>query len=561
MQQSLLFPGEASSYLTSERKGAVYTKPQVVDLLLDLSAYFSCRNLVDSVALEPAAGEGAFLVEMVRRVVASCRRQNRPLSDCRNSILAYEINAQSAQTARSAIVSALQSMSVPIGTAVDLANHWIRIGDFLCEASRLPVADYVFGNPPYVRLEDMPVKTIRFYRDLYPTMRGRADLYVAFFEASLRLLKPNGVCAFICADRWMRNQYGTELRRLVTSEFSVDLIVEMHDAGAFAVDVSAYPALTILRRAKQGRTVVARTRAAIEAIDMDALTSVVRAAAKGEAFTSSDGFSAAPIDGWFSGVAPWPCGSPKRLALLRRLETQFAPLESERHQIRVGIGVATGCDDVFITKDPTIVEHSRLLPLAMAMDIAPGRLQWSGHYLIDPWDREGLVKSKDYPRLQAYFAHHRDALSRRHTAQKNPQSWYRTIDRVNHSLLTKPKLYIHDITDRFNPVLDFGTTYPHHNLYFIQSDVWDLEVLGALLLSDMGQLFIDAYGVRMRGGYLRFQAQYLRRVRLPDRNSIMPDHIRQLVRAFRERDRQHATEVAHQLYHVDPVEMEAEGGY
>jgi adenine-specific DNA-methyltransferase len=50
-------------------------------------------------------------------------------------------------------------------------------------------------------------------------------------------------------------------------------------------------------------------------------------------------------------------------------------------------------------------------------------------------------------------------------------------------------------------VLDNGETYPHHNLYFIQSDDWDLEVLGGLLMSTIGQFFVESYGVRMRGGY------------------------------------------------------------
>ena len=64
-------------------------------------------------------------------------------------------------------------------------------------------------------------------------MRGRADLYVAFFEAALRQLREGGACAFICADRWMRNQYGAELRELVTSDFAVDVVIEMHNADAF----------------------------------------------------------------------------------------------------------------------------------------------------------------------------------------------------------------------------------------------------------------------------------------------------------------------------------------
>ena len=106
-------------------------------------------------------------------------------------------------------------------------------------------------------------------------------------------------------------------------------------------------------------------------------------------------------------------------------------------------------------------------------------------------------------------------LKKRHTAIKNAHAWYKTIDRVTHSLTEKPKLYIADIKNTLEPVLDNGETYPHHNLYFIQSDNWDLEVLGGLLMSAIGQFFVESYGVRMRGGYLRFQAQYLRRIRVP----------------------------------------------
>ena len=71
-----------------------------------------------------------------------------------------------------------------------------------------------------------------------------------------------------------------------------------------------------------------------------------------------------------------------------------------------------------------------------------------------------------------------------------------------------------------NPVLEPGGHYPHHNLYYIVSDKWDLEVLGGLLLSTIGQAFVEAYCVRMRGGTLRFQAQYLRQIRVPQPDSI-----------------------------------------
>ena len=37
----------------------------------------------------------------------------------------------------------------------------------------------------------------------------------------------------------------------------------------------------------------------------------------------------------------------------------------------------------------------------------------------------------------------------------------------------------------------------------------------AVLLSGIARLFMSIYSTKMRGGYLRFQAQYLRRIRVP----------------------------------------------
>jgi len=555
MQQYMLPLGFPDAHGPRETKGVVYTKPWVVELLLDLAKYSPAENIVDALAIEPAAGEGAFLVAMARRLIASCLRQGRPLADCEASLIAYELDEPTARAARGAVVGALVGMDVGRELAEKLAGGWVRAGDYLLDAFRLPDADYVIGNPPYVRLEDIPAGTASLYRKSYPTMKGRADIYVAFFEAALRQLKEGGVCSYICADRWMFNQYGAELRRLVTGGFAVETIVEMHDADAFDDDVSAYPAVTVIRRGVQGRTVVASAGPEAGSAIIGSLTKTLRCAAGENASATTAGLSTTVVESWFQGSSPWPCNSPARLALLRRLEEEFGPLESDATATKVGIGVATGLDDVYITKDASLVEGSRLLPLAMAIDTASGQFRWSGHYLVNPWDDGGLVDLEEFPRLKAYFGRHEGAIRRRNTARKNPRGWFRTIDRVNHALIGRPKLYIPDIKDRFNPVLADGGTYPHHNLYFIRSRSWDLEVLGGLLLSSIGRLFIESYGVRMRGGYFRFQAQYLRRIHVPDPRSIAEGRAKELIRAFREGDRERATEVAFELYRVAPSEM------
>lgn len=542
-----------------KRHGVVYTKSWVVELILDLAGYTATEDLGGLVAVEPACGEGSFVVSMVERLVESCRRHGRDVTSCGSALVAFELDAESASVSRAVVARRLAECGVAQNEAASLARTWIRDGDYLLAARELPPVDVVVGNPPYIRLEDMVAGVAEDYRQRYRTMVGRADVYVAFYEAALRGLKPGGVCVFVCADRWMLNQYGAELRRLVTSSFAVEAVIEMHRADAFASEVSAYPAITVIRRGNQGTAVVARAGAGVEQSGAVALAQVLRETTTSEGMVHRlPGLTATRVEGWFARDAPWPCSSPERLALLKHLEASFLPLESAGTATKVGIGVATGADEVFITSDGGLVEESRLLPLAMAADTRRGNMEWSGHYLVNPWNEHGLVDLARYPRLAAYLEGHEEQLRGRHVGKRNAEGWFRTIDRVDHRLTGRPKLYVADIKDRLNPVLDRGETYPHHNLYWVASVGWDIEVLGGLLLSDVAQFFVECYGVRMRGGYLRFQAQYLRRIRVPRPHDLTTTQAEALRDAFRVRDRQRATEVALQCYGIDRLPAEVD---
>ena len=151
-------------------------------------------------------------------------------------------------------------------------------------------------------------------------------------------------------------------------------------------------------------------------------------------------------------------------------------------------------------------------------------------------------------------------LRARNVGQRNPRHWYRTIDRVHTALHSVQKLYIPDIKNSLLPALDDGATYPHHNLYWVQSGRWDIEVLGGLLLSRVAQFFVECYCVRMRGGYLRFQAQYLRRIRVPRPQDISPEVAESLRSAFRRYDVDQATEISFRLYSLT-IEEAALFGY
>jgi hypothetical protein len=537
-----------------EPKGVVYTKRWVVDLILDLAGYRASEDLASRYAVEPSAGEGAFLLPMIQRLLDSVERHGRPLEDARTALHAYELDHKSANLAIRLATEELLRRGVDPETAHEMTQGWVTVGDYLLGSLRDRKADVVVGNPPYIRYDDLPGGAFETYRRLYPTMVGRCDIYVGFIEAGMRQLAQGGALAFICADRWMRSAYGAELRRTVSSLFSMEIVIEMHDAPAFDNDVAAYPAVIVIRRAPQGTAIVASANAKAGPLsDGESLAdSIVELA--GKRSNGLPGFSATRIDHWFNGTGPWPSVEPQEIEVLQRLEEQFLPLEDPMTGTKVGIGVATGNDSVYVTTDATVVEPERLLPLAKAGDTKTGTLHWSGHYLVDPWEGgRGLVNLDSYPRLKSYFEAHRPELVQRNIAKRNSRDWYRTIDRVNHDLTKRHKLYFPDMKLVSNPTLDRGETYPHHNLYFLTSDIWDLEMLGGLLLSKVAQLFIEAYCVKMRGGTLRFQAQYLRRIRVPDPKSLSADVTSELRDAFRSRDAERATKAALKAYGIQDL--------
>lgn len=533
--------------------GAVFTLRWVVDHILDWVGYDPHLDLAAHRLVEPSCGDGAFLAAVAQRVIHSCEAQGRPLLEARDAVRAYDVQARHVRASRRVIRDAFEAAGLDGDSATGLAACWVRHGDFLLTEHREGSADFVVGNPPYIRLEDVPRDRRNAYQQVCSTMTGRADIYVGFYELGLRLLRDQGTLGFICADRWMRNAYGRRLRGMVARGYSVEAVLELHDVEVFAEEVSAYPAITILRRQKQSSPIVATTTS--EFTEKTASTLQVWARSNpppGTVLELEGAGQAARLPGWFETDASWPAGSPARLQLLEEMEERFPPLEIDSTQ--VGIGVATGADAVFITANPEVAEPDRLIPLAMSRDITSGELCWEGRYLVNPWAGPGqLVRLEDYPRLARYLEEHAPRLRNRYVARKRPGRWYRTIDPVHPELVERPKLLIPDMKNFSHPVLDTGGHYPHHNLYYVVSDDWDLKVLGGLLMSRVAQFFIELYAVRMRGGTLRFQAQYLRRIRLPEPDSLDPGLTAELRGAFERRDVDAATEMALVAFGVDEL--------
>ena len=529
--------------------GAVFTKRWVVEAMLDLSGYTADVDLAEKLAIEPACGGGAFLLPMVERLSASMKAHGRSLREAEGAIQASDLQANHVSETQELVAELLVIEGWPAKEAGSAAAAWLRHDDFLL-VHHAPEADFVVGNPPYIRSEDMRPELRARYLVACKTMTPGADIFVGFIEKGLVSLRPGGVLCFIVADRWQHNAYGRKLRRMVVDGYAVEAMFEMHGVDAFAEDVSAYPAITQIRRSPQGRVAYATARPKFG--DESARKLVAWAGNGRSRQSSAEDYTAAKLPEWFATDDVWPSGSPPRLAAIEEIEDRCPPLEDAETGTRVGIGIATGADQVFVTANADAVEPDRMLPLVLTSHIRSGEVDWSpAAWLVNPWDGNGrLVDLDAYPRLRAYLEEHHDGLSNRHVAQRAAADWYRTIDKVQRGLAEKPKLLLQDMKTTIQPVYDEGR-YPHHNLYWVTSDTWDLPVLGGLLLSGVAQMFVEAYGVKMRGGTLRFQAQYLRKIRVPVHRAIGAPLRKRLAGAFVSRDTRAATEAALEAYGLD----------
>ncbi len=518
------FSNAVGSYARGEAgaRGAIFTRREVVDFILDLAGYTLDRPLHQLRLLEPSFGNGDFLSPVVERLLAAYEahgpERSDTVGDLSGAIRAVEVHGDSIEGTRARLLALLLEHSIDEEDANEILGAWIIEGDFLLV--ELPWSfTHAVGNPPYVRQELIPDGLMTEYRARYSTIYDRADLYVPFFERCLAYLEPGGTLGFICADRWMKNRYGGTLRAMVANHYNLAAYVDMVDTPAFHSEVIAYPAITVIRREKPGPTRIARR----PRIEVDYLAELARVMGAEDIPEKSDVLE---VSGVAQGREPWILGFFDQLKVARRLESEFPTLEEAG--CKVGIGVATGADSVYIGPyDSLDVEPDRKLPLAMTRDIDGGTVEWRGLGVINPFRDDGsLVNLADYPRLAHYFKQNEEKVRARNCAKKNPRGWYRTIDRIHPELKKQPKLLIPDIKGEPHIVYEEGHLYPHHNLYFITSSEWDLKALRAVLQSGIAKLFVSIYSTKMRGGYLRFQAQYLRRIRLP-RWPEIPESIRE----------------------------------
>lgn len=524
--------------------GVVFTKDWVVDFVLDIAGYTVNHDLLSGCIVEPSCGDGAFLNRIAARLCKRAVREDALSVECLEScVKAFDLDNRSVAASKMSVRRVLEGFGLSPADSETLSNTWVSQGDFLF--ANVPTARWVVGNPPYVRASLISREQRRAYSKVLSCVTMGTDLYVGFFEKGLDSLSKDGTLCYICSDRWLQNRYGSRLRAFLSKDYSLDAHVRMHGVDAFENDVSAYPAISLIRRGANRPIRYMECRPRFSLGDVPTAKSWIVSGEGSYQSKNASGDVLSPL----SGSGPIPLATPEKLQLLEELAARHPRLEDAG--VKLGIGVASGCDEVYITEDLDLVEKDRMLPLFFMRDWRAGQRERK-KCLVNPWNDDGtLVDLDDYPRLKGYLAENEERLKRRRVARDHPDAWYRTLDKPDCSLMGKEMLLFPDMAAKADPVYSDGSRYPHHNCYWMTSSEWDVHSLGGLMMSDLVEDYVDAFGVKMRGSTLRFQAQYLRMVHIPRADEVDEGTKRELAEAFATGSRERANHASRRAYGLE----------
>jgi hypothetical protein len=111
-----------------EERGAIFTKREVVDFILDLVGYTVDKPLHTFTILEPSFGAGDFLFAIVERLLGSCRKRAKGKTSwlsLREAVRGVELHKKSFLSGKARVESLLRDHGCTPKEAQQLSASWL----------------------------------------------------------------------------------------------------------------------------------------------------------------------------------------------------------------------------------------------------------------------------------------------------------------------------------------------------------------------------------------------------------------------------------------------------
>jgi adenine-specific DNA-methyltransferase len=420
--------------------------------VLDQVGWVSQADLSKAILLEPAAGDGEFLVEAAGRLIESTRRRNTPLTatSLSDRIVAFEIHHGVAQKARARLREVLRRTDLSPTERAAVVRRWVRNQDFLLSGQHS--FTHVVGNPPYVRWSKIPTKIRAKYRQILPQALCGGDLFLPFLDRAIELMPPAGRLGFVCSDRWEFAAFAENFRSSRLREVIIVGNKRISSASAYAREVDAYPSILILRKRVRTQPTPKRT-----------------AVAKGRS------------------LADFGC--------------------------RIRVGPALGCSLAFVV-DPECskIESELLHPWLDTRQVGDGTISDGLRQIILMHDDNGKLRDiEKFQTLKRHLSQYRHQLAER-TIVRGGGKWYQPIDKVMKISWAAPKLLIPEIAKRPRIAIDHSGAIPSHGLYAIFAPEDALKEVYRLLSDGGLERALQGIAPRIKGGYFRCYKKILEQI-------------------------------------------------
>jgi len=175
---------EGSDFESKKKSGSERTPDEIIDYMLDIVGYHG-TEIINKAIIDPACGTGTFIAKMTQRFLKALEGEKN-IDVVKEKLLRKELIKAFDTKPCNVYVTKIVLISILI------RNHVIReVKDIIEMLHHLPIlcrdflkvtakADYVVGNPPYIRIQNLPDQYRKFMKENYVSATGRFDIYACF---------------------------------------------------------------------------------------------------------------------------------------------------------------------------------------------------------------------------------------------------------------------------------------------------------------------------------------------------------------------------------------------
>lgn len=364
--------------------------------------------------------------------------------------------------------------------------------------------DIVIGNPPYVRA-DLLGNIKSYLEKNYDCYSGTADLYTYFYERGLNLLNSDGFLGFISSNKFIRSNYGQNLRSLL-AKYQILNIIDFGELPVFQ-DASTFPSIVIIQKTQPKKNTIFNQ---IKSLDFKSIKETMNSSIEilPESFQKDY----------------WTFSNEADDLIMEKMKKIGTPL-GEYVDGEIFFGIKTGFNRAFIIdeakrnelvqKDPKSKEI--ILPILHGDNVRKYKIVYKNQYII--LSKIG-TNIKKYPAIFKHLSKYKKQLEMR---KDQGNHWWELRACDYYELFDKPKILLPGFALESKFSFDKERYICNAPLYFIpHNDLYLLSLLNSKLLWFYLRKITPVLGDIDKRGRLIIRTVYLKN--LPIANATKKQH-------------------------------------